>query len=520
MSRPLLKSTGSTGAATLLSRITGLVRDALLAQSLGGGIVSDAFYVAFKIPNFLRRLFAEGAFSQSFVPVISEYRSNRPGEVRELVSGVAGTLGTVLLALSVLGVIVSPVIIMLFAPAWAIRGSEGFDLAVQMLRWTFPFLFFISMTSLLSGVLNSHGRFFLPAFTQVIMNLVMIAAAGWFAPRSDNPGLVMAMSVFVAGAAQVLFQLPAVARLGLLSWPRWRPRLEGVRRVAGLMIPGIIGSSAAQISLVLDTMIATFLIPGSVTWLYFADRLMEFPLGVFSIALATVILPALSANHASKSMAQFSATIDWAMRLVVVLATPAAVGMLCFAGPMTAMILGYGEFNIEDVQRTSYALMAYSWGLVAFSLVKVLVPGYFARQNTRRPVRIAVTALAVTTALNVLLVIPAAKLGFSQPHILIATATCIGGAVNTVLLWRGLTGEGVLVASPGWKALLLRVLGANLVMAALLVWLAGDTARWMQMPFIERLWRGGGGIVLAAMLYFVVLAALGMRQHHLRSARV
>lgn len=520
MSRPLLKSTGSTGAATLLSRITGLVRDALLAQSLGGGIVSDAFYVAFKIPNFLRRLFAEGAFSQSFVPVISEYRGNRPGEVRELVSGVAGTLGTVLLALSALGVIVSPVIIMLFAPAWAIRGSEGFDLAVQMLRWTFPFLFFISMTSLLSGVLNSHGRFFLPAFTQVIMNLVMIAAAGWFAPHSDNPGLVMAISVFVAGGAQVLFQLPAVARLGLLSWPRWRPRLEGVRRVAGLMIPGIIGSSAAQISLVLDTMIATFLIPGSVTWLYFADRLMEFPLGVFSIALATVILPALSANHASKSMAQFSATIDWAMRLVVVLATPAAVGMLCFAGPMTAMILGYGEFDSESVQRTSYALMAYSWGLVAFSLVKVLVPGYYARQNTRRPVRIAVTALAITTALNVLLVIPAAKLGFSQPHILIATATCIGGAVNTVLLWRGLTSEGVLVASPGWKALLLRVLGANLVMGALLVWLAGDTARWMQMPFIERLWRGGGGIVLAATLYFVMLAALGMRQHHLRSARV
>lgn len=518
MSRPLLKSTGSTGAATLLSRITGLVRDALLAQSLGAGIVSDAFYVAFKIPNFLRRLFAEGAFSQSFVPVISEYKASREqAEVRELVSGVAGTLGTVLLALSALGVLVSPVIIMLFAPAWAIRGSEGFDLAVQMLRWTFPFLFFISMTSLLSGVLNSYGRFFLPAFAQVIMNLVMIVAAAFFAPGSDNPGLVLAMSVFVAGAAQVLFQLPAVARLGLLSWPRWRPRLQGVRRVASLMVPGIVGSSAAQISLLLDTQIATFLVSGSVTWLYFADRLMEFPLGVFSIALATVILPSLSKNHATKSTAQFSATLDWAMRLVVVLATPAAVGMLCFAGPMTAMILGYREFDLEDVRRTSYALMAYSWGLVAFSLVKVLVPGYYARQNTKRPVRIALTALAVTTTLNVLLVIPAAKLGFPQPHILIATATCIGGLVNTVLLWRGLTGEGVLVPSQGWKALLLRVLGANLVMGALLVWLAGDTARWMQMTFIERLWRGGGGIALAALVYFGVLALLGLRQRHLRS---
>ncbi|HUG72715.1 MAG TPA: murein biosynthesis integral membrane protein MurJ [Steroidobacteraceae bacterium] len=520
MSRPLLKNTSITGAATLLSRLTGLLRDTLMVQTLGGGVVSDAFYVAFKIPNFLRRLFAEGAFSQSFVPVISEYRTQRDqAEVRELVSGVAGTLGTLLLVVSALGVLASPVIIMLFAPAWAIRGSEGFDLAVQMLRWTFPFLFFISMTSLLAGVLNSYGRFFLPAFTQVIMNLVMIGAAAWIAPGSDNPGLVLAIAVFVSGAAQVVFQLPAVARLGLLSWPRWRPAYEGVRKVGRLMVPGIIGSSAMQISLLLDTQIATFLVAGSVTWLYVADRLMEFPLGVFSIALATVILPGLSANHASKSMEQFSATLDWALRLVVVLASPAAVGMLCFAGPITAMIMGYRAFDAENVLHTSYALMAYSWGLLAFSFVKVLVPGYYARQNTRRPVRIAMIALAVSTGLNVFVVLPAAHFGLPQPHVLIATATCIGALVNTVLLWRGLTAEGVLKPSAGWRKLLLRVLAANVLMGALLWWMAGDTLRWMQMPFLERLWRGGGGIMLAAAVYFAVLFLLGLRQHHLRSAR-
>lgn len=520
MSRPLLKSTGITGAATLLSRLTGLVRDALIAQSLGGGVVSDAYLVAFKIPNFLRRLFAEGAFSNSFVPVFSEYRSQREhAEVRELVSGVAGTLGTVLFALSVLGVLVSPVIIAVFAPAWAVRGSEGFDLAVDMLRWTFPFLLFISITSLMSGVLNSHGKFFIPAFTQVVMNLVMITAAAWFAPRSDSPGIVLAIAVFISGVAQVLFQLPAVARLGLLSWPRWRPRLEGVRRIARLMVPGIIGSSAAQISLVLDTQIATFLVAGSVTWLFYADRLMEFPLGVFSIALATVILPSLSVNHASRSMEQFSATLDWAIRLVVVLVTPAAVGMLFFAGPMVAMILGYRNYGAEDVVRTSYALMAYSWGLVAFSLVKVLVPGYYARQETRKPVRIAMISLAVSTGLNILLVIPAHQLGFSQPHILVATATCTGALVNTILLWRGLVNEGVLKPAPGWSALLLRVLAANAVMAALLWWLAGDTLRWTTMPFTERLWRCGGGILLGAVVYFAVLFLLGLRQHHLRTAR-
>jgi putative peptidoglycan lipid II flippase len=514
-----LKSTGTTGFATLLSRLTGLVRDTLMAQALGAGLVSDAFYVAFKIPNFLRRLFAEGAFSQSFVPVISEYRIHRdPREVRELIGGVAGTLGALLLVLSVVGVVASPLIIFLFAPKWALSGTSAYDLAVQMLRWTFPYLFFISMTSLLSGVLNSYGRFFVPAFTQVVMNLVMIVAALFFATKSSNPGLVLAMAVFVSGVLQICFQLPSVARLGLLSWPRWRPALEGVRRVGKLMLPGIVGSSMAQISLLLDTQIATFLVSGSVTWLYFADRLMEFPLGVFSIALATVILPGLSAHHAAKSAAQFSGTLDWALRLVVVLASPAAVGMLCFAGPMTAMILGYKNFTGDNVARTSYALMAYSWGLLAFSFVKVLVPGYYARQDTRRPVRYALIALGVSTSLNLLLVIPAAHFGFAQPHILIATATCIGAAVNTTLLWRGLVREGVLKPAADWPVFLLRVVIANLVMGGMLWWLAGDTAHWMQMPAIERLWRCGGGIALGALVYFAVLILLGMRQRHLRTA--
>ncbi len=519
MSRPILKSTGATGLATLLSRITGLIRDTLMAQSLGAGVVSDAFYVAFKIPNFLRRLFAEGAFSQSFVPVISEYKVQRETEeVKALVSGVAGTLGAVLLAISALGVVAAPVIIWIFAPNWALTGSDGYPLAVEMLRWTFPYLFFVSMTSLFAGVLNSHGKFFLPAFTQVIMNLVLIGAALGIAKNSQNPGKVFAVAVFVAGFLQVLFQLPAVARLKLLSWPRWRPQLEGVRRVARLMVPGIVGSSMSQISLLLDTIIATTLISGSVTWLFFADRLMEFPLGVFSIALATVILPGLSAQHAAKSTQAFSQTLDWALRLVVVLVTPAAVGMLCFAVPMTAMTLGYGQFDAEDVRRTSYALMAYSWGLIGFSLIKVLVPGYFARQDTKRPVRIALIALAVSTAINVLLVIPASRMGFPEPHVLIASATCIGAALNAFLLWRGLVKEQVLKPSAGWPKLLLQVLLANLVMGGLLWWLGGEASAWYGMSFVERLWRCGGGIVLGAAVYFAVLALVGVRLRHLRTA--
>jgi putative peptidoglycan lipid II flippase len=453
------------------------------------------------------------------VPVISEYKVQRDqDEVRALVAGVAGTLGTVLFVVSIVGVIAAPVIIFLFAPKWGMNQTSEYTLAVQMLRWTFPYLFFVSMVSLFSGVLNSYGKFFIPAFTQVVMNLVLIAASLFVATRSSNPGLVLAIGVFISGALQLAFQLPSVARLGLLSWPRWRPALEGVRRVAKLMVPGIVGSSMAQISLLLDTVIATALVTGSVTWLYYADRLMEFPLGVFSIALATVILPGLSAHHAAKATHHFSDTLDWALRLVVMLASPAAVGMLCFAGPMTAMILGYGRFDAEDVQKTSYALMAYSWGLLGFSFVKVLVPGYFARQDTKRPVRIALTALAITTAINVLVVLPASRLGFPNPHILIASSTCLGAAINTFMLWRGLVKEGVLKPSAVWPKFLLRVVIANVVMGLLLWWLAGDTAHWAQMRFIERLLRGGGGIALGAAVYFAVLYVCGMRYRDLRTS--
>jgi putative peptidoglycan lipid II flippase len=502
----------------LLSRITGMLRDTVMAQAIGVGPVSDAFLVAFKIPNFLRRLFAEGAFSQSFVPVISEYKTQRgESEVRELVAGVAGTLGAVLFVLSIVGVIAAPLIIFLFAPRWALAGSTEYDLAVQMLRWTFPYLFFVSLTSLFAGVLNSHGRFVIPAATQIVMNAVLIVTALFFAARSANPGLALAIGVFVSGVLQVLFQLPSVARLRLLAWPRWRPAMEGVRRIARLMVPGILGSSMAQISLLIDTQIATFLITGSVSWLYYADRLMEFPLGIFSIALATVILPGLSKHHAAKSAEEFTQTLDWALRLTVLLASPAAVGLLFFAGPLTATVFGYGRFDTENVRMASYALMAYSWGLLGFSLVKVLAPGFYARQDTKRPVRIALMALGCTMFLNVAVVLPAAKLGFPIPHVLLATSTCIGAAINSVLLWRGLTKVGVFRPSSLWPVFLLRVIAANVAMAGVLLLVGGQVDAWMVMPFAERILRCAGGIAAGAAVYFAVLFVLGLRYRDLRT---
>jgi putative peptidoglycan lipid II flippase len=519
VSRAIFKSTSVVGITTLISRITGLARDMVYSQTFGAGPLADAFLVAFKIPNFLRRLFAEGAFSQAFVPVISEYKEKRTqDEVRELVDGVSGTLGAILFVVTVLGVIGAPVIIFCFAPGWHDDTQGRFDLAVDMLRWTFPYLFFISLTALFSGVLNTYGRFALPAFTQVIMNVVMIVFAVWLAPYTENPGVTLAIGVFVSGILQVGFQLPAVIRLGLFRMPRWRPAAEGVRRIGRLMLPGILGSSMAQVSLLLDTVIASFLIGGSVAWLYFADRLMEFPLGVFSIALATVILPGLSRHHANASSERFTNTIDWALRLVILLVSPAAVAMLVFAGPMTATIFGYGKFGPRDVAMASYALMAYSWGLLGFSLVKVLAPGYFARQDMRTPVRIALIALAVNMLLNVSVVLPAHMLGFPIPHVLLATSTSISAAINTVLLWRGLVKIGVYKPKSGWGALITRIVIANAAMAALLLWMAGDLASWLAMPPLQRALNLAMCIVAAAALYFAVLFVSGARLHHMRNA--
>lgn len=518
MSRAIFKSTSVVGLTTLLSRVTGLLRDMVYSQAFGAGTLMDAFLVAFKIPNFLRRLFAEGAFSQSFVPVISEYKVRRGDEeVRGLIGDVAGTLGAVLIGVTAVGVIAAPLIILGFAPGFTQEAGK-YELAVAMLRWTFPYLFFVSLVALFSGVLNSYGRFAVPAFTQVLMNLVMILSAVVFATGSANPGIVLAIGVFVSGVVQLVFMLPSVARLGLLTWPRWRPAAEGVRRIGRLMLPGIFGSSMAQVSLLLDTVIASFLVTGSIAWLYYADRLMEFALGVFSIALATVILPRLSAQHAEGDAGRFSATLDWSLRLVVLVVVPAAVGLLVLAGPMTATLFGYGNFTARDVEMTQYGLMAYSWGLIGFSLVKVLAPGYFARQDTRTPVRVGLIALGVNMAINLMVVLPAHHAGFATPFVLLATSTCLSAAVNAFLLWRGLRRSGVYVPQAGWGALLGRVVVANAVMAGLLLALSRDLAQWLAAPPLHRALYLLGFIALGATAYVAVLWLSGLRAAHLRNS--
>jgi putative peptidoglycan lipid II flippase len=517
MHRGFLRNTTVVGSLTLLSRVTGVLRDMAYLISFGAGPLMDAFLVAFKIPNFMRRLTAEGAFSQAFVPVISEYRVQRPPEeVRELVAKVSGVFGTVLFVITAIGVIAAPILAFLFAPGW--RDGDGrFDLTVEMLRFTFPYMLFISLVALGSGVLNSYGRFAVPAINQTLLNVIMIAAAALVAPHFARPGLVLAIGVFVAGVVQLVAQFPALRRLGLLPRPRFDRAHEGVRRIARLMLPGIFGSSVAQVSLLLDSIIASFMMVGSVTWLYSADRLVEFPMGVFTIALATVILPGLSSHHAEKSPEKFNATLDWALRLTITIVTPAAVGLLMLSGPLMSTIFGYGQFTERHVLMSGYALMAYSLGLIGFSLVKVLAPGYFARQDTRTPVKVGIIALSFNMAFNLAVVVPAFLSGFPVPHALLALSTGLSAFINAALLYRGLRRQGVYVPSAQWRRLLPQVLFASAAMAGFLWWISGDWSAWGGWPVWQRVaWLafavGGGGLV-----YFAALGLTGLRPRDLKT---
>jgi putative peptidoglycan lipid II flippase len=509
----LLKSVFSFSSMTLISRIAGLARDIVFANYFGAKAATDAFFVAFKIPNFLRRLFAEGAFSQAFVPVLSETKTKQGEQaVRDLVAHTTGTLGVVLLVVSLLGVIGAPVVISIFGAGFLAEGNEDkFALSVEMLRFTFPYILFISLAALASGVLNTYRQFAIPAFTPVFLNLVLIIAAIGVSPYLDEPVMALAGGVFVAGIVQLGFQLPAVARLGLLPRPRWGWYHPGVSKIRKLMLPAIFGSSVVQISLLIDTLIASFLVTGSVTWIYFSDRLVEFPLGVFGVALSTVILPGLSSRHASDSPKQFFELMDWAMRWAVLVSIPAMVGLFVLAGPMLTTLFGYGEFSLRDVQMSRLSLMAYTLGLPAFIFIKVLAPGFFARQDTKTPVKAAIYAMLANIVLKFLLVGGLIWWSFDGVHMGLALATAIAAYVNCGLLYRWLKSGGVYSFSTGWGMYITRVFMASLIMGALLYGLSADTLHWYNNDLWYRvrwllLW-----VVSGAAIFALALFSLGVR---------
>jgi putative peptidoglycan lipid II flippase len=481
----------------------------VIARYFGAGAGADAFFVAFKIPNFLRRLFAEGAFSQAFVPVLSSYRENQSvSDVRRLVDAVAGSLGLVLLGITLAAMLGAPVLTAIFAPGF--MGDEvKFLLTSDMLRITFPYLLLISLTAFAGGILNSYDRFAVPAFTPVLLNLAMIGAAIYLAPLMDEPVMALAWGVFIAGALQLFFQLPFLMRLGLLPRPKIDYRHEGVNRILKLMAPALFGVSVSQINLLLDTVLASFLQTGSVSWLYYSDRLSELPLGVFGIAIATVILPSLSRKHAAESADQFAATLDWAVRAVVIIGLPAAIALVLLAEPLLATLFHYGEVTSRDVVMSAQSLRAYSAGLLAFMLIKVLAPGFFARQNTRTPVKIGIIAMIVNMVLNLALIIPMAHAG-------LALATSLSAWLNGFLLWRGLRKEGAWRSQPGWLQFLLQVLFANAALAGTIFWLNDPVGVWLAADGYERTMSMAVIVIVGATVYFMALALMGIRVRHFR----
>ena len=507
----LLRSTSVVSFMTLLSRILGLVRDVVFARFFGASLVMDAFIVANRIPNMLRRFFAEGAFSQGFVPVMAQYRENRDhDDARLLVDAVAGTLGLILFVVTLLGVIAAPLLVAIVAPGFI--GDDGrFDLATAMLHFTFPYLFFVSLTAFAGGVLNTYGRFAAPAFTPVILNVVLIASALWLAPRMDEPGMALAYGVFLAGLTQLLFQIPFLAKIHAVPRPKWRPRHEGVRRVGKLMLPAIFGSSVAQINILVGGVIASLLGVGKISLLYYSDRLMEFPLGLFGIALATVTLPALSRQHANDSAAEFSATIDWSMKLVFLIALPAALGLTILAEPLVATIFYGGQFSAFDVQMTALSLQAFAAGLIGFSFVKILAPAFFAREDTRTPVKIGLVALVVNFALSVVLALWLTRIGFAGSHAGLALATSVAALVNAWLLYVKLRRDGIVKHSPGWSALMLRLLPANVIMCVCLAYFTRPLSWWLASGVVERSSWLLVTVAAGAGAYFVSLLVLGLR---------
>lgn len=502
----LLKALATVGSMTFLSRILGFVRDTLIARVFGAGVYTDAFFIAFKIPNLLRRLFAEGAFSQAFVPVLAEYKNRRGhDETHALINHVATLLGLALLVVAILGVIAAPWVVYISAPGFKAT-PDKFQLTVDLLRIIFPYIFFISLVSLAGGVLNTWSRFSVPAFTPVLLNLSFIAAALFFAPYFDPPIMVLAWAVFIGGAVQLAFQVPFLLKIGLIPRFSLNFKDEGVWRILKLMGPAVFGVSIAQLSLLINTIFASFLQTGSVSWLYYADRLMEFPTGMLGVALGTILLPSLSKSFADKADGEYSQLLDWGLRLTFMLALPAAVALAVLAVPLIAALFRYGEFNVNDLMMTRQALVAYSIGLLGLILIKVLAPGFYARQNIKTPVKIAVFTLVVTQFMNLLFVVI-----LKMNHAGLALAISLGACLNAGFLYYYLRRDAIFEPQPGWLLFLLKLFVAVSAMGAVLWVGMGAEALWLQYGFLEKLMRIAALVAGGAVTYFLALWLQGIR---------
>ncbi len=494
---------------TLISRLGGFARDVVTALVFGAGPAFDAFVIAFKIPNFLRRLFGEGAFAQAFVPVLAEYRTKRTHEeVQQFINHIAGCLGFALLVVVAIAEIIAPFIVMVFAPGF-VHDPMRFQYSTHMIRITFPYLILIALTAFAGAALNTFNRFAMPAFTPVILNIVLIAVAYWWAPHAATPIYVLAWGVVIGGVLQLVAQIPSMRRLRITPIPKWNWHDPGVLRVMKLMVPALFGVSVAQLSLLIDNFFASFLPVGSISWLYYSDRFTYLPLGVIGVALATVVLPNLSRHHSAQSPQAYSATLDWALRMSMLIGIPAAVALFVLSGPLLATLIRHGAFSIHDVLMTRRSLWAFSVGLPGFMLIKILASAFYSRQNIRTPVKVAAVCMLVNLILNIIFIHPLAHAG-------LALSTSLASLLNAILLLILLLRGDIYHPQPSWFMLSLRIIFANVIMAVVLVWYAGRLQRWIDWDLWQRSWHLAVAVLLGIVIYIVMLIVAGLRTSHLR----
>jgi putative peptidoglycan lipid II flippase len=500
----LLRAVFTVSGMTLASRVTGLARESLKAAVFGAGPAMDAFEAAFRLPNLLRRLFAEGAFSQAFVPILAEYRRTRGhDDTRDLVSRVATLLAVALVFVTIIGVLAAPWLVYLLAGAFA-RDPAKEALTAELIRVVFPYILFISLTSLAGGVLNVHRKFAIPAVTPVLLNLAMIGAAIWLAPHVNPPVMALAWGVFIGGVLQLALQVPALMRIGMLPRPRFDWRDDGVRRVLRNMAPAILGVSAAQVSILINTQLAAWLGDGRIAWISYADRLMEFPSALLGVAVGTVLLPTLARHGGEGDEAHYSELLDWGLRLTLLLALPAAIALWLLALPLVTTLYQYGRFTATDALMTRVALIGYSVGLLGIVAVKILAPGFYARQDIRTPVRIAVVTVAVTVTLAFLLMEPLGHAGLTL-------ATSLGALFNAATLYVLLRRRGHYAPMAGWGMFLAKIVVAGGVLAGILAMLAGPASTWLQAGLTERVVRLALVMAAGGVGYFGALWLLGFR---------
>jgi putative peptidoglycan lipid II flippase len=502
----LLKALAAVSSLTLVSRILAFVRDVLIARIFGAGMATDAFFVAFKLPNLLRRMFAEGAFSQAFVPIFGEYKNRKsPEETKLMVDHVATLLAIILFIVTLVGIVAAPILVYINAPGFA-KEPGKFELTVQLLRITSPYIFFISLVAVAAAILNTYNKFWVPAFAPILLNLCFIGGALWLAPYFDPPILALAWSVFIAGFVQLAFQLPFLKKIGMLPRIRFSLQDAGMRRVIRQMGPAMFGVSISQISLIINTIFASFLVAGSVSWLYYADRLMEFPSGLLGAALGTILLPSLSRHHADNSTVEYSRLLDWGLRLVSMLTLPAALALGMIAVPLLATFFQHGAFVANDVLNTSYALVGYSVGLIGLIAVKVLAPGFYARQDIKTPVKIGIATLIATQLMNLLFVF-----GLQLHHAGLALSIGLGACFNSAILFYFLRKRGIYQPEPGWGKFFLKLCVALLTLALTLWFGMGSEQQWLTTHGWTRIIHLSWLVLLGVVVYFAVLFALGFR---------